>query len=52
MVNGQILATVQIDVIGRWRAELIPLDDEDVPTPLCCHGISVSFLKSSVYVKF
>ncbi|XP_033738251.1 uncharacterized protein LOC117325863 [Pecten maximus] len=41
--NGQLLATVQIDVVGRWKAQLVCRDDDDVPTPLCCHGVSMSY---------
>ncbi|XP_069103822.1 uncharacterized protein [Argopecten irradians] len=41
--NGQLLATVQVDVVGRWKAQLVCRDDEDVPTPLCCHGVSMSY---------
>jgi hypothetical protein len=41
--NGQLLTSVQIHVEGRWRARLVFHSDDDVSTPLRCHGISVSY---------
>lgn len=41
MVNGQLLSSVTIHVNGRWHAHLEFNEDEDVPTPLRCHGINV-----------
>lgn len=40
-VNGQVLATIGLHICGRWRAKLFCEEDDNIPTPLCCHGVNV-----------
>ncbi|KAK3089794.1 hypothetical protein FSP39_006594 [Pinctada imbricata] len=42
--NGQLLTSLGFCIKGRWSAHITNIDDDDnVPTPLCCHGINMSY---------
>ncbi|CAC5399241.1 unnamed protein product [Mytilus coruscus] len=42
-VNGQILTTVGLHIRGHWKGTIICNEENNIPTPLCCHGVNVRY---------
>ncbi|XP_076083172.1 uncharacterized protein LOC143054136 isoform X2 [Mytilus galloprovincialis] len=42
-VNGQILTTVGLHIRGHWKGTIICDEEDNIPTPLCCHGVNVRY---------
>lgn len=49
-LNGQILTTVGLHIRGHWKGTIICHEEDNIPTPLCCHGVNVRFL-NIIFIK-